>query len=325
MINLQEVCKTYPPATKAVDHLTLTVNEGEILGLTGTSGSGKTTTLKMINRLVEPTSGHIVVDGRDILDQDPVELRRSIGYVIQHVGLFPHYTIRQNLSTVPRLKEWPEEKIEQRCSELMEMVGLSSREYLHKMPHQLSGGEQQRIGLARALAADPPIVLLDEPFGALDPITRSEIHRQFKNLQQKIQKTMVMVTHDITEAFELCDRIALLDEGELQQAGSPRELLFQPANEFTKAFFDPNRFMLEMLTLTIGECVEELEPTDKSDEAVTFSPDTKFLTVFSEMEKKMTGDLMIAVEGKRETAYYHADELLEAFYQAKQKLHQAET
>ena len=321
MIKLQEVSKTYPPATKAVDHISLTIRDGEVLGLTGTSGSGKTTTLKMINRLVEPTSGRIEVDGLDIFEQDPVELRRSIGYVIQHVGLFPHYTVRQNLSTVPHLKEWPEHKIEQRCSALMEMVGLSSRDYLHKMPHQLSGGEQQRIGLARALAADPSIVLMDEPFGALDPITRSDIHHQFKNLQQEIQKTMVMVTHDITEAFELCDRIALLDEGKLQQIGTPRELLFQPVNNFTKAFFDPNRFMLEMLTLTLSECVEDLEPSQEGETSLSFNADTKFLTVFSEMEKKMTKNLMVAMQSKEKTEYYPADKLLESFYQAKRKLH----
>lgn len=239
----------------AVDDLTFTVAEGETFGLIGTSGSGKTTTLKMINRLIEADNGTIRIDGSDIATRDPVELRKGIGYVIQKSGLFPHYTVAENIGVVPHLLGWPKSSIEQKTRELLTLVGLSPGDYLDRYPLQLSGGQQQRVSLARALAADPAIVLLDEPFGGIDPITRSRIRNEFKELTGKMHKTMVLVTHDVAEAVELCDRMALLDHGRLQQAGTPKELLFQPVNNFVKQFFDNSRFLLELHIISLSELI----------------------------------------------------------------------
>lgn len=333
-IELNRVSKTFKGNTQAVQEVSFSVQSGELLGLIGTSGSGKTTTLKMINRLIEPSAGTIYIKGKNILAQNPEILRRAVGYVIQHIGLFPHYTIRQNLETVPRLLGWNREKIEKRCTQLMKLIDLDSgKAFMNKKPHELSGGQKQRIGLARALAADPPIVLLDEPFGALDPITRVDIRTQFKDLQQQLKKTMVMVTHDIAEAFELCDRIALLDGGQLQQIGTPRDLLFHPTNSFTKSFLDPNRFMLEMLTVTIGQSVRHSKPTPdgthniesktQQNTVLTFDPDTSFLKVFKELENHTEKGVTVALSDQMEEhdrGYYNGDQLLHGFYNAKQTL-----
>ena len=331
MITLDRISKTFQGDIQAVREVSFTVQNGELLGLIGTSGSGKTTTLKMINRLIEPSSGTISIDGKNIMDRNPETLRRSIGYVIQHIGLFPHYTIRQNLETVPKLLDWDTSRIQQRCNELMELTGMGAEPaVMEKMPNELSGGQQQRIGLARALAADPPIVLLDEPFGALDPITRANIRSQFKDLQQQLKKTMVMVTHDIAEAFELCDRIALLDGGQLQQLGTARELLFQPVNSFTKSFFNPNRFLLEMLTITIGQSARYAQPTSKKERVLTFRPETPFLNAFKQLENRADENVCITLsspvepgsahwQSHEDKQYFTGDQLLNGFYKAKQK------
>jgi len=205
--------------------LNLEVRQGETLVLLGRSGSGKTTTMKLINRLLDPTSGEVRVEGKPTVKWDPIRLRRRVGYVIQEIGLFPHLTIEQNIGVVPRLEGWEPEKIRTRARELLVMVGLDPDRFAGRLPRELSGGQRQRVGVARALAADPPIMLLDEPFGALDPITRREIQREFRALQARLGKTMVFVTHDIGEAFVLANRVALLKDGELILLGPPAELL----------------------------------------------------------------------------------------------------
>jgi osmoprotectant transport system ATP-binding protein len=203
----------------------LAVRQGEVLMLLGPSGSGKTTSLRLINRLLIPSDGRISVDGRSLEEWDVIQLRRHIGYAIQEGGLFPHYTVQQNVALVPQLEKWPAEKIRGRVREVLTMVGLAPEEFSGRYPHQLSGGQRQRVGLARALAADPPILLMDEPFGALDPITRSELQKEFLELQQRLSKTVVFVTHDVSEALLLGTRIALMDTGSLRGVYAPREFL----------------------------------------------------------------------------------------------------
>jgi osmoprotectant transport system ATP-binding protein len=207
--------------------------------------------LKMLNRLVELSSGKISINGQDIMTQSAVELRRKIGYVIQQIGLFPHYTVEQNIGLVPSLLKWPASSIRKRTVELLQMVGLPYEQYAKKYPDQLSGGQQQRIGLARALAADPPIILMDEPFGALDPIIRSAIRQEFLQLDALKDKTTILVTHDVTEAVQLADHICLMDKGEVQQLGTAKELLYKPANSFVQQFFNQNRFQLQLMVHTL--------------------------------------------------------------------------
>jgi osmoprotectant transport system ATP-binding protein len=208
--------------------LSLTVRRGETLVLLGRSGSGKTTTLKLINRLLEPSAGEILVDGRSTLDWDAIRLRRGIGYVIQEAGLFPHFTVERNVGLVPQLERWPPEKIRARVREMLELVGLPPQQFLSRYPRELSGGQRQRVGVARALAGDPPVLLMDEPFGALDPLTRAEIQREFQALQKRLQKTIIFVTHDMREALLLGTRIALLESGRLVGIFTPAEFLHAP-------------------------------------------------------------------------------------------------
>ena len=222
MIRLDAISKQYPNGQVAVRELTLDIPVGEICVLVGPSGCGKTTTLKMVNRLIEPTAGRIFLDGADVTHADPVELRRRIGYVIQQVGLFPHQTIATNIATVPKLLGWSKDRITARTDELLDLVGLDPAEYRERYPAQLSGGQRQRVGVARALAADPPVLLMDEPFGAIDPVTRVRLQDEFLRLQGEVQKTVVFVTHDIEEAVKMGDRIAILDVGGvLEQYATP--------------------------------------------------------------------------------------------------------
>jgi len=236
MIDVRNLTKQFASHT-AVDGVSLTVDRGETLVLLGTSGSGKTTTLKMINRLIEPTSGSIRVDGIDVQQQSGPELRRRIGYVIQNGGLFPHYTVAEAIATVPKLLGWQSERIEQRTRELIDKLQLSET-LLKRYPAELSGGQQQRVGVARALAAQPPVVLMDEPFGALDPFTRKHVRRELFGLNELKETTVVLVTHDVNEALELADRIVLMDKGHIVQTGSPAELTHQPANAFVRDFME---------------------------------------------------------------------------------------
>jgi osmoprotectant transport system ATP-binding protein len=251
VIRFERVSKTYPGGVQAVRDLSLEVAEGETVVLLGTSGSGKTTTMKMVNRLIEPTEGRIFVGAVDIMECNAIELRRRIGYAIQHIGLFPHMTVGENIAVVPRLLKWPAVRINQRIDELLTMVDLNPSEFRDRYPSQLSGGQKQRVGVARCLAADPPIVLMDEPFGALDPITREQLQNEFLELESEIRKTILFVTHDVFEAVKMGDRIALLDAGVLQQLATPAELVNRPANDFVDHFLGQHRFQLALLTQTV--------------------------------------------------------------------------
>lgn len=259
MIRLEHVSKTFGGAARpAVRDLSFEIKRGTIMTLVGPSGCGKTTTLKMINRIIEPTSGTIWVDGVEATATEPHLLRRSIGYVIQQIGLFPHRTIRQNIGTVPDLLGWDEERTDDRINELIELVGMD-RSLLDRYPSELSGGQQQRVGVARALAADPPVLLMDEPFGAVDPIVRGRLQEELLELQDKVQKTVVFVTHDIDEAIHLGDEICILNVGGvIEQIGRPADVLSNPANEFVDDFIGGERGLKRLGLMLIGDA--DLEP-----------------------------------------------------------------
>ncbi len=254
MIRLEGVGKSYDGGARwVVRGVNLHVQEGELLVLLGGSGSGKTTTLKMINRLIEPTEGRVHVAGRDVRDADPVALRRTIGYVFQGIGLFPHLSVAENVAVVPRLLHWNSTRTSQRARELLELVGLPPDQYAHRLPRQLSGGQQQRVGFARALAAEPKVMLLDEPFGALDPVTRDELRDEFLRLRKRLGLTAVMVTHDMTEALLCADRLAVMNAGRLLRVGTPRELLADPGDEFVAALLaNPRRQADRLEALAAG-------------------------------------------------------------------------
>lgn len=250
MITVESVSKTFN-GKPAVDSISFQANDKEILVILGTSGCGKTTTLKMINRLIEADSGSIFIDDENIKDKKVEELRMNIGFVMQHAGLFPHYTVKQNISVVPELLKWDKKRIENRTEELLHKLHLSEDILLH-FPHELSGGQQQRVGIARALIANTQVLLMDEPFGALDNITKADIHSEFKSLEEIRNKTIILVTHDIQEAFELGHRICLMDKGKIIQKGSLNEMLYQPKNDFVRDFFTENRLLLEYKVATLG-------------------------------------------------------------------------
>jgi osmoprotectant transport system ATP-binding protein len=267
MLVLDKVSKRYGDGTWAVDHLDLEVSSGELCVLVGPSGCGKTTTLKMVNRLVEPTSGRILFDDVDISTVDPVALRRRMGYVIQQAGLFPHLRVAENVATIPRLLGWDKARTRARVHELLELVGLDPDLYARRYPHELSGGQQQRVGVARALGGDPPVLLMDEPFGALDPIARGRLQAEFLGLQEKLNKTIIFVTHDIEEAITLGDRIAILRQGGiLEQYDSPAELLGHPATPFVADFVGADRGLRRL-------AVTPIEVTDLQTPPM-LSPDT---------------------------------------------------
>ncbi len=273
MIKVERVVK-YFGKVKAVDDISFEVAEAENVVLLGTSGCGKTTTLRMINRLIETSSGTIEVDGKNIKNVSPETLRRNIGYVLQHNGLFPHYTIAENIAIVPRLLKWPKDKTEKRTAELLEQLHLP-QDYLQLYPQQLSGGQQQRVGLARALASDPPVLLMDEPFGALDAVTRSSITKEFSQLEVLKKKTVVLVTHDVREAFDMGDKILLMDKGKIVQAGSPADLLFRPANKFVSDFFESQQMQLELHTVLLNDLWANLSTESNSDDAMNVIDDHK--------------------------------------------------
>lgn len=241
MIRFENVTKQFADGTEALKGISLVLPTHQLTAIIGPSGCGKTTLMKMINKLEMPTSGNIYIDEKLIIDLEEVELRRSIGYVIQRIGLFPHMTIADNVSLVPRLLGWPAEKTGRRVEELLEMVGLDPAVYKERYPLELSGGQQQRIGVIRALAGDPNIVLMDEPFSALDPISREQLQDELQNLQQRIKKTIVFVTHDMDEALKIADSIIVMRDGQVEQAGTPQQILSEPANDFVRDFIGIER------------------------------------------------------------------------------------
>ena len=270
MIRLESVTKVFGDGQVAVDALTLEIPEGELCVLVGPSGSGKTTTMKMVNRLIEPTSGRIWLGDEDVTHVDPVHLRRRIGYVIQQVGLFPHQTVADNVATLPKMLGWDKRRSRERVEELLTLVGLDPARFARRYPHQLSGGQRQRVGVARALAADPPVLLMDEPFGAIDPITRTRLQDEFLRLQEEVRKTIVFVTHDVDEAVRMGDRIAILQEGGvLAQYATPAEILSKPASEFVASFVGADRGLKRLAVTTIDlEALEHPPVVRLDDDAV---------------------------------------------------------
>ncbi|MFF5975391.1 ABC transporter ATP-binding protein [Streptomyces sp. NPDC012769] len=260
MIRFEHVTKRYEDGTTAVDDLAFDVAEGELVTLVGPSGCGKTTTMKMVNRLVEPTEGRILLGGEDVSAVDPVRLRRTIGYVIQQVGLFPHRTVLDNTATVPALLGWKKAKARERAAELLDLVGLDPTTYGHRYPEQLSGGQRQRVGVARALAADPPVLLMDEPFGAVDPVVRERLQTEFLNLQATVRKTVLLVTHDLEEAVRLGDRIAVYGQGRIEQFDTPATVLGAPATPYVADFVGADRGLKRLAVTPVTEA--DLEPAD---------------------------------------------------------------
>jgi osmoprotectant transport system ATP-binding protein len=293
MIELRNVTKRYGDA-RAVDDLSLVIPEGELTILLGPSGCGKTTTLKAINRMIEIDAGEILVGGRPVTDRPAEELRRHIGYAIQSVGLFPNMTVARNIGTVPRLLGWDRERIARRVTEQLELVGLDPGVYADKKPHELSGGEAQRIGVARALAADPPVLLMDEPFGALDPINRERLQREFAALHRRLGKTVVFVTHDIEEAVLLGDRIVLMRDGRIVQSGPPEDLWRTPSSEFVREFFG-EEFGLRILS---RHRVSDLPlgPVPR-DGAPVVRPDTNLRDVLAMMVTRSTEEVSVVDGG----------------------------
>ncbi len=278
MITLDQVSKRYGDGTVAVGDLSLEVGDGELTVLVGPSGCGKTTTLRMINRLIEPTSGRILIAGENVLTKDPVLMRRSIGYVIQQGGLFPHRRVFDNVAVVPRLLGWDSARVECRVNELLELVGLDPKSYGRRFPHELSGGERQRVGVARALGADPPVLLMDEPFAAVDPVTRQRLQNQFLDLQKELKKSIVFVTHDIEEAAKLGDRIAVLSTGGvLEQYDTPAEILGRPETAFVADFVGADRGVrrLAVVRIEAGDLAAPpvVSPALSMDDARKLAPD----------------------------------------------------
>jgi len=288
MLKFHNVSKVYTDGFQAVKSVNLEIPKGEFVVLIGPSGCGKSTTMKMINRLVPHTSGTISIDGKDITTLNPAELRRNIGYVIQQIGLFPHYTIEKNVAVVPELKGWSKDSIKERVHELLMMVGLPPEVYANRYPKELSGGQQQRVGVARALAANPDIILMDEPFGALDPITRDQLQRELLALQKKLQKTVIFVTHDMDEALKLGDRIAIMKDGNLLQLDTPEKILHEPANEFVEAFIGKHRMIQNPELMPVTDVM--------SDKVSTSLPLRSPERALSSMRQHRTNTLIIVNE-----------------------------
>jgi osmoprotectant transport system ATP-binding protein len=281
MIRLENVSKLFPGASRpAVEGLDLDVPNGTTCVLIGPSGCGKTTTMRIINRLIEPTSGRIIVEGTDVTRADPIALRRRIGYVIQQVGLFPHMTIAQNVATVPQLLGWPAERITRRVADMLSLVGLEPAQYLSRYPRHLSGGQRQRVGVARALAADPPVMLMDEPFGAVDPIVRARLQGEFLGILRGLRKTVILVTHDIDEAIRMGDLIAIMQDGRLVQCDTPERLLAAPKDAFIAEFVGADR-ALKRLALVTAEAAAT--PAPAAAGAPTVAPSANLRDVLSLM------------------------------------------
>jgi osmoprotectant transport system ATP-binding protein len=283
-IEFRHVTKRYRGRRQAaVNDLSFTIPAGEICVLVGPSGAGKTTAMKLVNRLIDVTEGEILIDGRDVTRMDQTELRRGIGYVIQQVGLFPHMSVADNVATVPRLLGWDRARVRARVKELLELVGLDPEEDGGRYPAQLSGGQRQRVGLARALAADPPVMLMDEPFGALDPITRDRLQNEFLRLHRQLRKTVIFVTHDIDEAIKMGDKIAILREGGvLAQYDSPVEILTHPADDFVAQFVGADRALKRLALSNVGD-LELLDSSPDAASSPVLGPDTSLRDALSQI------------------------------------------
>lgn len=269
MIKFENVRKIYPDGTEAVKNISFEVKKGEFCILLGPSGCGKTTTMKMVNRLIPISQGKIYIDGQENTKIDENELRRGIGYAIQQIGLFPHMTVKENIQTVPILREWPKEKMEKRVKELMRLVGLDPSIYIDKYPAELSGGQRQRIGVARCLGVDPPILLMDEPFGAIDPINRAKLQDEFQQIQAKIKKTIIFVTHDLSEAIKMGDKIVLMKDGKIVDYNTPSNLLYRPKNEFVRNFIGADRLLKGLQLIKVKEIMDRSPKTVRADEKIT--------------------------------------------------------
>ncbi|WP_340081325.1 betaine/proline/choline family ABC transporter ATP-binding protein [Terribacillus sp. FSL K6-0262] len=303
MLTFENVTKIYSGNKKAVNNLNLEIEKGEFICFIGPSGCGKTTSMKMVNRLIEPTEGRILIDGKDIMKQNRVQMRREIGYVIQQIGLFPHMTISDNITLVPKLLQWSKEKRRERAEELIKLVNLPE-EYLDRYPQELSGGQQQRIGVLRALASNPPLILMDEPFGALDPITRDGLQEEFKNLQRKLGKTIVFVTHDMDEAIKLADRIVIMRDGEIVQVDMPDEILRNPANEFVESFIGKERLIQTKPDVkTVGQIMNKIPATVHKEETLS--------TAIQRMKEKRVDSLLVIGEDQTLEGYIDVEDIEE--------------
>jgi osmoprotectant transport system ATP-binding protein len=294
MIRLDALTKAFPGvAAPAVDRLSLEIPEGTTCVLIGPSGCGKTTTMRMINRLIEPSGGRILLGDEDVTHIDAVALRRRIGYVIQQIGLFPHMTIAANIATVPRLLGWPQVKIDTRIDEMLTLVGLDPARYRNRFPRELSGGQRQRVGVARALAADPPVMLMDEPFGAIDPITRANLQNEFLKILRRLKKTVIFVTHDIDEAIKMGDRIAILKDGRLVQYGTPDDILSQPADDFVAEFVGADRALKRLNLVSVGEVMQP----GAASAAVSVPPETSLKDALALMLAHDVRELAVKEDG----------------------------
>lgn len=298
MIEFENVTKVYSDGTRAVEGISFQVERGTTTVLVGPSGCGKTTTMKLVNRLEEPTEGTVYYDGTDNQTLDATDLRRDIGYVIQEVGLFDHMTVHENIATVPQLKGWEQERIEQRVRELLTLVDLPPEEYQDQYPTALSGGQRQRVGVARALAADPDVLLMDEPFGALDPITREDLQDEFLEIQAEIQTTILFVTHSIDEALKMGDKIAIFDVGQVVQYGTPKEILTQPANGFVENFIGDDRTLKQLRLIQVKEIMDahrddNVDSTEATRGLEVVAPETTLELALSRMLQEDTDTLAV--------------------------------
>jgi osmoprotectant transport system ATP-binding protein len=289
VVELRKVEKVYPGGVRAVDGVSFRVGAGRVAALLGPSGCGKTTTLRLINRLEEPTAGQVLVRGKDVRAQRPEALRRSVGYVIQESGLFPHFNVSANVATVPRLLGWPREQVRRRVGEVLGLVGLPESEYGRRMPAELSGGQRQRVGVARALAGDPDLLLMDEPFGALDPGTREALQDEFLRLQERLKKTVVVVTHDVAEAGKLADEIILLDHGRIIQRGPLAELLLRPAGHRVRAFLGRQAEGLALEALRLEHLLPGLATVPTAEQTVSLPGDLRLGQVLLRLADVPTG------------------------------------
>lgn len=319
MIEFKNVSKVYGDGTKAVDDVSFTINAGEFVVLIGTSGSGKTTTMRMINRMIDSTSGEILIDGKDIKKEDAVQLRRKIGYVIQQTGLMPHMTVYENIVMVPKLLKWEKEKMQETAERLLKRVDMGP-EFLDRYPQELSGGQQQRIGVIRALAANQDIILMDEPFGALDPITRDALQELVKHLQEEMGRTVVFVTHDMDEALKLADKIAIMSEGKIIQYDTPDNILAEPANEFVESFLGEDRLQQRSTMQTVDQVMVKRPISVTSDitlgEAIRVMRDRRVDTLFvTDMDNVLQGLVDFeAINKNRKTASTVQDIMSHVYY-----------